>query len=548
MVYGDETVALPPTSDAATRAQLAVVTGLWTQFRQRLEALQTAELESAAFAQAVAGVESLSPGLLQEMDRAVQLYERAAESKLARLRAIQAVFAAGAVGLLIAGYSLTQRTIVYPVSTLEAATRRIANGDLESAVEVLPAASSELRALASSFEHMRHQLGDSRLELERWADELESRVERRTRQLAALLEVSAEISSQLEIQHVLDLIVEQTRQLAGGEIAVLCLPHQTRDKMTVAAISGAVQASVGDVHTMLQGLTPDRACTGEAAMAHEDRDCPLLPPELRRSHVAVPLHAGDRALGVLCVGHREEERFGAEETRLLTLLANAGAIALENARLYKQAEQAATLAERERIVAEIHDGLAQTLGFLGMRLATVRGLIANEALAELPEHLALMQQTIKQANQEARRLMAGLQARPQGQRTLDEVLGLLIERFAGERGIEVVLRIETEQPIWEPPEVHEQVVRVMLEALTTVHKHARSGRAAVTLEQSGGQTVVSVRDDGPGFDVEARSGEGHHFGLKVMETRAKRIGGELSVESVLGQGTTVTLRWPSAGG
>ena len=222
VVYGDETVALPPTSDAATRAQLAVVTGLWTQFRQRLEALQTAEPESAAFAQAVAGVESLSPGLLQEMDRAVQLYERAAESKLARLRAIQAVFAAGAVGLLIAGYSLTQRTIVYPVSTLEAATRRIANGDLESAVEVLPAASSELRALASSFEHMRHQLGDSRLELERWADELESRVERRTRQLAALLEVSAEISSQLEIQHVLDLIVEQTRQLAGGEIAVLC--------------------------------------------------------------------------------------------------------------------------------------------------------------------------------------------------------------------------------------------------------------------------------------------------------------------------------------
>jgi signal transduction histidine kinase len=253
-------------------------------------------------------------------------------------------------------------------------------------------------------------------------------------------------------------------------------------------------------------------------------------------------------LGVLCVGHREQGRFGEEETRLLTLLANAGAIALENARLYKQAEQAATLAERERIVAEIHDGLAQTLGFLGVRLATVRGLIADEAMTELPDHLALMQQTIKQANQEARRLMADLRVRPQGQRTLDEILEQTIEQFAGGCGLEVAFQAETRQPAWEPPEVQEQVVRILLEALTNVHKHARSGRATVTMERSDGQTVVSVRDDGPGFDAGSPFGEGHHFGLKVMETRARRIGGELSVESVLGQGTTVTLRWPGAGG
>jgi signal transduction histidine kinase len=109
------------------------------------------------------------------------------------------------------------------------------------------------------------------------------------------------------------------------------------------------------------------------------------------------------------------------------------------------------------------------------------------------------------------------------------------------------LRVETEQPIREPPEVHAQVVRVVLEALTNVHKHARPNRATVTLERQGGQAVVCIQDDGPGFDVNSPVSGQHHFGLKVMQTRAERIGGELSVESALGQGTTVTLRWPMTG-
>ncbi len=120
-----------------------------------------------------------------------------------------------------------------PVSALEAATRRIAGGDLESPVEVAPTASSEIRALAQSFEGMRHELAVSRLELEHWATELESRVERRTEQLAALFEVSSEISSKLEIQRVLDLVVEKTRHLAGGEVAVLCLLDASGELLTV---------------------------------------------------------------------------------------------------------------------------------------------------------------------------------------------------------------------------------------------------------------------------------------------------------------------------
>jgi len=449
--------------------------------------------------------------------------------------------------LLVAGYLTIQRTIATPISALEAATQRIAGGDLESPVEVAPVASDEVRTLAQSFDGMRRELAASRLELEQWAAKLESRVERRTEQLSVIFEVSAEVSSKLEIQQVLELVVEKTRQMAGGEIAVLCLLDPSGEALTVAATSGPAEALPAHSGTEIRGPALRAAHAGEAAVLPKDCDCHLLRPQFRRSHLAVPLRAGDQALGVLCVGHREESRFGEEESRLLALLANAGAVALENARLYEQAEQAATLAERERIIAEIHDGLAQTLGFLGLRLGAVAGLVENENLAEIPGHLTLMQRTVEQANHEVRRLMADLRAGPQPQRTLAELLGQIVERFVESRGEEVELQVEAAEPIQESPEIHEQVMRIVVEALINVHKHAMPSRATITLGRRDGQTVISVQDDGPGFDANSLASGQHHFGLKVMQTRAERIGGELSVESALGQGTTVTLRWPTEG-
>ncbi len=545
--YGDETVTLPPTTDTAIRAQLEVVAELWGRFRRGVETVQTAEPESATFTWAVREIESLSPVILQEMDQAVRLYETAAELKHTRVRTIQVFLFASAVGLLFAGYLLTRRTIVDPISALETATRRIAGGDLESPVEVVPTASGEVRALAQSFEGMRHELVISRLGLEHWAAELETRVERRTAQLAALFEVSAEISSNLEIQRVLDLVVEKTCHLAGGDVAILCLLDPSdKSLMMAAAISGPAEAFIARPQAVIQGFTTRVVCNAEATILHEGCDCPVLRPNFRRSHLAVPLCIGDRVLGMLCVGHQEESRFGEEEVRLLTLQANAGAIALENARLYEQVEQAAALAERERLVAEIHDGLAQTLSFLDLRLDVVSGLIEDKDLSGVPEHLVLMQRTIEQAGHEVRRLMAGLQASAHPPRTLEELLRQTVEQFMEERGVDIELHVKTGQPIRQPPEAHEQVVRVVKEALTNAHKHAESARVTVTLERQGEQAIVCVQDDGAGFDVTSPPDGEHHYGLKVMEIRAEWIGGKLSVESAPEEGTTVTLRWPTA--
>jgi two-component system nitrate/nitrite sensor histidine kinase NarX len=133
-------------------------------------------------------------------------------------------------------------------------------------------------------------------------------------------------------------------------------------------------------------------------------------------------------------------------------------------------------------------------------------------------------------------------------RTLEERLRQVVKTFVEEQGMAVDLHVTPGQPIGEPPEICEQVVRVVQEALTNAHKHAAGSRVTVTLAQDDTQAQVRIQDDGPGFNVPAPASEQHHFGLKVMAARAQRIHGDLRVESVPGQGTTITLRWPKARG
>jgi two-component system nitrate/nitrite sensor histidine kinase NarX len=541
LVYGGRSVTLPPTSDPHVRSQLDEVVAAWGELRQDVETVRTADPGSTTFVQALREIEAASPIILEEMDQVVQLYEAAAERKVALLNGIQAAFLVSALTLVLVGYLLIQRSVVNPVTGLEEASRRIADGDLETPVEPEPAGADELTALARSFEAMRRELDASQLALRGWGDELEVRVEQRTRELVALFEITSEIASQLDIQQILKSIVDKARHLAEGEASALCLPGHAGEGLSATVTSGPAEAFCVDAAAGVN--PPDVVGAVEAVTRHEACDCQFLRRRFRRSHLAVPLRTRGRVLGVLCVGHQEEGRFGDEDRRLLTLLANAGAIALENARLYQQAEEEAALAERERIVAEIHDGLAQTLSFLNLRLGAVEGMIEDEQISQVPEQLALIQRSVERSGNELRRLMKNLQSDAAGSRTLEGRLRRTVQRLVDEWGMAVALRVETEQQIQAPPEVTEQVARVVQEALINVHKHAPSSSVTVTVEKNDGEAVVRVQDDGPGFDAGALPPKGH-FGLKVMAARAERIGGTVEVQSTPGRGTTVTLRWP----
>jgi len=187
----------------------------------------------------------------------------------------------------------------------------------------------------------------------------------------------------------------------------------------------------------------------------------------------------------------------------------------------KQAEEVlrklSQLEERQQIAAEMHDGLAQTLNYLGLKVETAVGSLATGRGDDVIDQLQHLRATIDQASQEVRQFIARPQQGIRPPQALEDRLAEMTVEFRVESGPAVDLLIRSQSPLPLPHDQTEQVVRVVREALLNASRHARAERIVVCLELQGGQAVVSVEDDGGGFDPQASSDdENGHFGLDIM--------------------------------
>ncbi len=205
----------------------------------------------------------------------------------------------------------------------------------------------------------------------------------------------------------------------------------------------------------------------------------------------------------------------------------------------------ATLKERERIAREMHDGLAQALGYLHLRLATLEARSAAEAPNGIRGELQNLKTVVGKTYEEVQQSIFGLRT------MLSRGLGLIptlteyLHDFSQQNGIAVDLQIGDERAARFSPEAEVQLVRIIQEALANVRKHAGATQAVVRFDLREGRRCVSVSDDGHGFEPEhVMEKASRHFGLQTMRERAEGIGGGLEIESASGQGTTVTVRLP----
>lgn len=199
--------------------------------------------------------------------------------------------------------------------------------------------------------------------------------------------------------------------------------------------------------------------------------------------------------------------------------------------------------ERKRIARELHDETAQMLAALLIRIRIVQKSRDPDATAALLEQ---MRGEIGQALEGIRRFARGL--RPPA---LDE-LGLVpaiesqARTVAEISGVQVTVETD-ELPAVLPPEAELATYRIVQEALSNVVRHARAARATVRIARDGGRLLVTVHDDGRGFDVaNVVSTEGGGLGLFGMKERAGYLGGGVEVESAPGAGTRVTAEIPLA--
>lgn len=212
----------------------------------------------------------------------------------------------------------------------------------------------------------------------------------------------------------------------------------------------------------------------------------------------------------------------------------------------RKLERAAVLEERQRIAAEMHDGLAQTLSTMGLKTGQAADMLqaghTDEVLGEFDE----MQDIIARAVSDVRRSIASLQQSPQPRQSLQDALQQTVAEIHLCDGGPEIENAALEEPLFLNADDQEQILRVVQEALLNACRHAHADHIAIRLHNAPGGFMVAVDDDGLGFDLEdAARNNGNHFGLSIMRARAARLDGHLSIITHPGSGTSVQLSWPA---
>jgi signal transduction histidine kinase len=227
--------------------------------------------------------------------------------------------------------------------------------------------------------------------------------------------------------------------------------------------------------------------------------------------------------------------------------------------LTKQVQRLAVAEERDRLAREMHDGLAQVLAYLLVRLDTIEGLVERGRTAEAIREVQRLRASGEEAYADVREAIAGLRTRPEaGAAGLAAALREYGAQFADRTGVDVSFdarSLDADGGALSPA-AELQLMRIAQEALTNVRKHARAAHVAVGFWRDATAWHLTVRDDGTGFDPEAPAPNlaasndpgkrTAHFGLPIMRERAQSLGGTLAVDSRTGVGTTVHATVPVA--
>jgi signal transduction histidine kinase len=203
------------------------------------------------------------------------------------------------------------------------------------------------------------------------------------------------------------------------------------------------------------------------------------------------------------------------------------------------------LEERERIARELHDGLAQVLGYINTQTLAVKMLLESGRIGAATSELDAMGAASRAVYGDVREAIVGLRTAPKGLvPTIREYLG----RLPRMTGSEIDLRVAGDaEEIALAPSTEIQVVRIVQEALSNVRKHAGASHVEVIVEADEDEIGVEIVDDGHGFDPLLLERTGWpRLGLQTMRERAQAIGGTFDVVSAPGRGTRVAVRAPAA--
>jgi len=489
---------------------------------------------------------------------------------------------------------ITKRYISRPLLKLQESASLIAHGDLDTFVD--KSSSDEIGILAQHLDGMRgsikqlfEELKQSKEKLEDYSRTLEQKVKVRTRELArsveelkALGKVSQAVSSTLDLQEVLITVIAHAVKLSGTESGAIYEFDETTGQFQLRAthkMSKELTRAIREAGVKLGETAVGRAGVSREAVQIpdilEDPTYPLREIIVRdglRAFLAVPLIREDKLIGGLVVRRRAPGQFQKETMDLLQTFATQSALAIQNARLFREIEEKS----RELEIASKHksDFLANMSHELRTPLNAILGyteLILDKIYGEVPEKihevlerleknghhlLGLINNVLDLSKIEAGRLILSL-----NEYSMNEVVQAAltsVETLAAEKKLELKVMVPTDLATGKGDE--QRIAQVLLNLLGNAIKFTEKGEVSVEVAASNETFLVSVSDTGSGLSEadqnkifedfqqadssSTRGKDGTGLGLSIAKRIIEMHGGHIWVESTLGKGSTFWFQLP----
>jgi signal transduction histidine kinase/HAMP domain-containing protein len=497
-------------------------------------------------------------------------------------------------GISVTSVFITRRYISRPLLELQNSATAIAQGDLEAFIDT--SSSDEIGSLAKDLDVMRDsikqlfgELSDSKDKLEEYSRTLEQQVETRTQELArsveelqALGEVSQVVSSTLDLQKVLATIVAHAVELSGTESGAIYEFDEIAEEFQLRATHRMSEELIQAIREA--GINLSETAVGWAGKKREAVQVPdilqeptyptgeIMKREGFRALLAVPLLREDRLIGGLVVRRRAPGEFQKETVDLLQTFATQSALAIQNARLFREIESKG----RELEIASKHksDFLANMSHELRTPLNAILGyteLILDKIYGDVPETI---QEVLERVEKNGRHLLglindvldlskieAGQLVLSLDDYSMKEVVHTVftsVESLAAEKNLE--LKVSVSPEVAHGKGDQQRISQVFLNLVGNAIKFTEAGEVRIEATASNDTFVLSVSDTGPGLSEadqqrvfeefhqvdgsSTRKKGGTGLGLSIAKRIVEMHGGRIWVESTVGKGSTFWFTLP----
>ncbi len=454
---------------------------------------------------------------------------------------------------LIGTYFLIHRNLITPLSSVRHWAKSLYGGKLEARIH--DSHTPEFNELSQTLNTLGDKLQLLSQDMQNQVSQQTQHIEQKTHSLEIIYDVAASINVSRDLDDLLTRFLHTLKDVVKARAAVVRLVTDDNQMRLVA--STGLDDEVISRETLIPAATCLCGTAYDKGTVQYQNDITKCDKIIGHSFfeddqvgmIAVPLQYRDKTLGVYNLFVDKTVMSNVQDiNELLTSIGRHLGMAIDKARVDDETTRLSIMEERTRLAHELHDSLAQTMASLRFQ---VRVLDENLRLGEEPavwHELEKIENNLDEAYAELRELITHFRA-PIDKRGLVPAVEHLIKRFRNQMGVHIFLQQEW-NIVQLPPSIEVEVLRIIQESLNNILKHSQAHTVRVILRsQPQGECHILIEDDGIGMNASTQNNNEHdHYGLNIMQERAKRINGVLRIESEAGEGTRITLTFnhPSA--